>query len=67
MVKHGGCFVCGSKQDEVLISIPDLSAMESVALCRACHALPQVELRKKIERIREAIRKAREAAATTGE
>ena len=61
--KHNGCYVCGSKRDEVLISIPDLTRGESVALCRECHALPSVELGKKIQRIREAIEKAREAAA----
>lgn len=60
---HSGCFVCGGGKDGILTSIPDMQTMTSVALCSACHALPNDALRRKINAIREAMRLAREAAA----
>jgi len=66
MAKHGGCFICGSKKDEVLISTPDMSTATSVALCRDCHALPNDALRRKIDAIRKAMEEARRRAAANG-
>ncbi len=63
MAKHSGCFVCGQGIGQILTSIPDFKAMSSVALCPTCHALSSDDLRRKIDNIRNAMQKAREAAA----
>jgi hypothetical protein len=63
MSKHAGCFVCGSTEDAVLRSVPDMTTMTSVALCSKCYALPNDALKRKLDAVREAVKKAREAAA----
>lgn len=48
MAKHGGCWLCGATDEEVLISrfvgIADLEA-PAVALCSKCNALDDRGLR----------------------
>ncbi|MGA9773226.1 MAG: hypothetical protein WBV94_29615 [Blastocatellia bacterium] len=37
-VKHGGCALCGSKQDEFLTSLRDKkNPLASIAVCSDCH------------------------------
>jgi hypothetical protein len=56
MPKHSGCFICGSTDDEILVSIPVLAAGDafSAALCRNCYTLPVAEIKRKIETVVEA-------------
>jgi hypothetical protein len=38
-VKHGGCFDCGSTEQEILESVMVLAPkMQSIAVCRGCKA-----------------------------
>jgi hypothetical protein len=62
---HLGCFVCGRGRDEILRSCPDYTTLTSIALCKVCWALPNDDLRRKVTKIREAMRAAREAAAAS--
>lgn len=60
---HNGCFVCGQGIGQILTSIPDWKSTSSVALCGKCYALSPDDLRKRIDSIRTAMTKAREAAS----
>jgi hypothetical protein len=49
MPKHGGCYLCCQKQDEVLVSVLDIRNALSVALCSQCRALDNDTLRGKLD------------------
>lgn len=56
MARHGGCWLCGAMDEEILTSrFVGLANMEApaVALCSKCNALDDRELRIRARRLTE--------------
>lgn len=50
-IKHDGCYLCGSVDDPILISIPLFMVMHSIAVCPPCHRLSPPEIKARFQRM----------------